>query len=110
MISISSIGDPVAPRRPSARTELAAKRIGEYLVTWRKLHGLTAAQVAERAQISRGTLTALESGKGGVRLGTFLGVARSLGVLDRVVEALDPYESDLGRARADEVLPKRVRR
>jgi hypothetical protein len=37
-------------------------------------------------------------------------VARALGVLDRVVGAFDPYETDLGRARADEVLPKRVRR
>jgi hypothetical protein len=39
----------------------------------------------------------------------FLSVARALGVLDAVVTALDPYETDLGRARADEALPKRVR-
>jgi len=32
-----------------------------------------------------------------------------LGQLDRLVEALDPYGTDLGRARADQVLPTRVR-
>ncbi len=40
----------------------------------------------------------------------FLNVTRVLGVLDRVVTALDPYETDLGRARADQRLPERVRR
>jgi hypothetical protein len=30
-------------------------------------------------------------------------------VLDAIVTATDPYETDLGRARADERLPKRVR-
>jgi hypothetical protein len=39
----------------------------------------------------------------------FLSVARAFGVLDAVVTALDPYETDLGRARAEEALPKRVR-
>jgi hypothetical protein len=42
-------------------------------------------------------------------LGTVLGVLRSLGALDRLVDAVDPYQSDLGRARASSVLPKRVR-
>jgi hypothetical protein len=39
-----------------------------------------------------------------------LQVARALGQLDRIVAALDPYETDLGRARADALLPQRVRR
>jgi hypothetical protein len=42
-------------------------------------------------------------------LEAFLGVARALGILEAIVTATDPYETDLGRARADEVLPKRVR-
>ena len=46
----------------------------------------------------------------GVGLDVFLAVARALGQLDRVVAVLDPYETDLGRARADETLPERVRR
>ena len=43
-------------------------------------------------------------------LETYLNVLRALGRLDDAVTALDPYETDLGRARADQVLPKRVRR
>lgn len=93
-----------------ARARLGAERIGEHLTAWRKLEGLTAAQVAERAGISRGTLRRLESGETTVGLDVLLNVARALGVLDRVVDAFDPYETDVGRARADEVLPKRVRR
>jgi hypothetical protein len=43
-------------------------------------------------------------------MGTFLNVARALGILERLVTAVDPYETPFGRARADEALPKRVRR
>jgi transcriptional regulator with XRE-family HTH domain len=87
----------------------AAASIGEQLVVWRKLQGLTAAQVAERAGIARATLRRVETGDVGVSMQALLSVARALGVLDAVVTALDPYETDLGRARADEALPKRVR-
>jgi transcriptional regulator with XRE-family HTH domain len=93
-----------------ARTRLAAQRIGAHVAAWRKLQGLTAEQVADRAGLSRGTLRRLENGETSVGLDVLLNVARVLGALDRVVEALDPYETDLGRARADEALPKRVRR
>jgi len=65
--------------------------------------------VADRAGISRDTLRSLEKGETTVGIDVFLNVARVLGTLDRVVEALDPYETDLGRARADQILPKRVR-
>lgn len=65
--------------------------------------------VAERAGISRGTLRRLENGETSVGFDVLLNVSRALGVLDRVVEAFDPYETDLGRARADEALPQRVR-
>jgi len=98
-------------RRPvSARTRRAASVIGEHLVAWRKLQGLTAEQVAERANVSRPTLRRVEHGDPGVSMEAFLQVARALGQLDRIVAALDPYETDLGRAHADSVLPKRVRR
>ncbi|HEY3509429.1 helix-turn-helix transcriptional regulator [Kribbella sp. NPDC051137] len=92
------------------RTRLAAERIGAHLTAWRKLQGLTAAQVADRAGVSRDTLRRLEHGETTVGLDVFLNVARVLGTLDRVVGTLDPYETDLGRARADQALPKRVRR
>lgn len=97
-------------RRPvPAKTRLSAQRIGAHVTTWRKLQSLTAQQVADRAGISRDTLRSLERGETTVGLDVFLNVARVLGTLDRVVEALDPYETDLGRARADQTLPKRIR-
>lgn len=41
---------------------------------------------------------------------TFLRVARALGMLDEVVRAIDPMTSDVGRLRAVDALPIRVRR
>ena len=99
----------MASRPLSMRVRRSAAELGEHLTTWRKLQNLTAEQVAERAGITRGTLRRLEHGDPAVGLGVTLGVARALGQLDRLVTALDPYETDLGRARADEKLPTRVR-
>ncbi|MDR1413278.1 MAG: helix-turn-helix domain-containing protein [Actinomycetes bacterium] len=96
-------------RPPSGKVVRAGHQIGEQLTTWRKLLGLTAAQVADRAGIARSTLARVEKGEGGVNFQAVLSMARALGVLDDLVRATDPYESDLGRARADQQLPKRVR-
>jgi transcriptional regulator with XRE-family HTH domain len=92
-----------------ARVRRAAADIGAQLAAWRKMQNLTAQQVAERAAISRDTLRRLEHGEVGVSLGTVLNVARALGALDRLVDALDPFQTDLGRARSAAALPKRVR-
>ncbi|GAA3578030.1 hypothetical protein GCM10022197_39210 [Microlunatus spumicola] len=97
-------------RESPVRVRRGAEEIGRHLVTWRKLQNLTAEQVAERADVTRTTLRRLEHGEPGVGLDVFLRVARALGQLDRVVDVLDPYDTDLGRARAEEVLPERVRR
>jgi len=94
-------------RRPIERD---AGELGERLTTWRKLLGYTSAQVAERAGISRPTLAKIEHGDASVGLGSMLAVARVLGVVDRLLDAIDPYETELGRASADRTLPERVRR
>lgn len=99
----------VTRKRTPARVQRAATDIGTQLAVWRRLQNLTAVQVAERADISRDTLRRLEHGDPAVSLATVLGVARALGALDRLVDALDPYQTDLGRARASATLPKRVR-
>lgn len=110
MIALSSI-EGTDMRRPSpAKVVLASERIGEHVVTWRRLLGLTAAQVAQRAGISAPTLRKLEHGDPSVTLETYLNVLRALGRLDDAVSAIDPYETELGRARADQALPTRVRR
>jgi transcriptional regulator with XRE-family HTH domain len=100
-------GVMVATKTPVAVAG-AQRRIGEHLATWRKLRQLTAAQVADRAGISRYTVMRLESGEG-VSMENLLRVARALGVLDMVVSALDPYATDWGRLRSQEALPERVR-
>lgn len=89
--------------------EHAQRRLGEHLVRWRKLNRLTAGIVAERADISPATLRGIEHGTGTASTENLLRVLRALGLMERVIEACDPYESDIGRLRSDEVLPKRVR-
>jgi DNA-binding XRE family transcriptional regulator len=86
------------------------RAFGENAASWRKLQRLYAGTVAARAGISRDTLRAIEAGRGTASLENTFRVLRVLGVLDRVVEASDPYNTDVGRLRADEVLPQRVRR
>jgi transcriptional regulator with XRE-family HTH domain len=94
-------------------TPLAVARglrvLGEHVANWRKLQRLTAAQVAERAGISRQTLRAIEQGKGTASTENLLRVLRILGIIDGVVSAADPYQTDVGKLRASEILPKRVR-
>jgi transcriptional regulator with XRE-family HTH domain len=96
----------------TSRTPIAVangqRRIGEDLATWRRLRRLTAAQVADRAGISRYTVMRLENGEGAT-MENLLRVARALGVLDQLVEAVDPYQTDVGRLRSEEALPQRVR-
>jgi transcriptional regulator with XRE-family HTH domain len=84
---------------------------GENVATWRKLQRLSADVLASRAGISRDTLRKIEQGNGGgVSTENLLRVLRALGVMDEVTKATDPYRTDLGKLRADEVLPQRVRR
>lgn len=87
----------------------ALRSLGEDVVTWRKLRGLTQAQLADRSNVSRGTLHRLEKGDGGVTTENLLRVLRGLGILDNLSRAIDPYESDIGRLRSEQRLPGRVR-
>lgn len=96
-------------RHTPAKTERAAKAIGESVTTWRKLRGLTMQQLADKANASRSTISRLEKGDPSVSFETILNVCTVFGILDRVKDAVDPYETDYGRMRADEKLPQRVR-
>jgi hypothetical protein len=51
----------------------------------------------------------MEWGDGEVRIEILLRIAHALGILDLLPKALDPYETDVGRLRADDQLPQRVR-
>lgn len=96
-----------ASRTPAAVTR-SLRRLGDDLTSWRKLRDLTAAEVADRAGVGVNTVLRLEKGNGAT-LESVLRIARALGVLDALATALDPYATDLGRLRADETLPRRVR-
>jgi transcriptional regulator with XRE-family HTH domain len=85
------------------------RKLGEDLNAWRRLRNLTVNEVADRAGIGRTTVLRLEAGEGST-VENLLRVARALGVLDGLTSAVDPYETDIGRLRADEALPARVRR
>jgi transcriptional regulator with XRE-family HTH domain len=87
----------------------ALSELAENVTHWRKLRGLTQAQLADRAGVSRDTLYRLEHGDGGVSVENLLRIVRGLGVLAGLSSALDPYETDIGRLRANERLPSRVR-
>lgn len=95
-------------RRTPAVVGRSLRQVGEHLATWRRLRDLTAAEVADRAGVGVSTVLRLERGQGAT-LENLLRVARALGVLDSLATALDPYATDVGRLRADETLPQRVR-
>jgi transcriptional regulator with XRE-family HTH domain len=95
--------------RPPLPARKALRDLGSHVRTWRKLRGLTQGQLADRAAVARRTVTRLEHGDGAVSLEITLRILHALGVLDGVPRALDPYETDLGRLRAEDQLPQRVR-
>ncbi len=104
--------DDQSPRRARSlppAIDRALRDAGEHVVAWRKLRNLTQAQLAERADVGVNTLRRLEHGDGGITLENLLRILRILGVLDGLSRSLDPYESDVGRLRSDQRLPKRVR-
>ncbi len=82
---------------------------GRHVRGWRMVLGLTAQQVAERADITRDTLRKIEQGDASVGFRNVAQVLRALGLLDQMVDTLDPLNSDLGRLRAGELNRKRVR-
>ncbi|HEV3046986.1 MAG TPA: helix-turn-helix domain-containing protein [Solirubrobacteraceae bacterium] len=100
-------------RRSRDFTPLAVRRsigeVGDSASRWRRLRGLTQAQVAERAGVSLGVVRRLEAGEGGASLENVLRILRALGVARLVTDALDPFNSDIGRLRAEQELPERVR-
>lgn len=100
-------------RKGGAQAPLAVRRalreVADDVAVWRRLRGLTQVQLADRAGVSRDTLTRLEGGDGGVSTENLLRVLRGLGILGSLSAALDPYASDVGRLRSEQQLPKRVR-
>lgn len=94
--------------RPTQRLTRDLRSLGEHVAGWRKIQNLTAAMVAERAGITRDTLRAIENGDS-TTTANLVSVLRVLGVFDTVLDALDPLDSDFGRANAHRLSRERVR-
>ena len=93
----------------SVRTERDLRAFGANVARMRKIQGVTAELLAERAGVTRATLRSIERGEGSARLENVMAVLRILGQSEAVVQATDPLNTDLGRLHADESLPQRVR-
>jgi transcriptional regulator with XRE-family HTH domain len=100
-------GTPTSP--PPLPVRRALRDIGDHVQAWRKLRGLTQNQLADRAGVDRKSLMRVERGDGRVSFEIVLRVLHGLGVLDGLPPAVDPLRTDVGRMRADERLPRRVR-
>lgn len=91
------------------RDERVLHGLGDNLRRWRKLRGLTAEMVADRSGITAKTLRGIETGTGAARLENVIAVMRVLGVGDQLLDVTEPLNTDVGRARAGQSLPERVR-
>jgi transcriptional regulator with XRE-family HTH domain len=91
------------------RIVASSRDLGENLRTWRKLNNFTAAELAEKSGISRALVSKIESGDSSVKFESVLRVINALQLLEPIIDATDPYLTDLGRARAGMKLPQRIR-
>lgn len=91
------------------RIDREMTEFGNHVREWRMVLGLTAQQVAERADIGRDAVRKVETGDPSVSLGATMQVLRAIGILDQTVDAIDPLNSDIGKLRADRLTRKRAR-
>lgn len=87
----------------------ALKRLGHDLSDARKRRRIPMRLAAERASISRTTLSKIEKGDEGVSLGAYAKILFVLGMIQRLEELADPKFDELGRRLESENLPKRIR-
>lgn len=87
----------------------ALKKFGQDLRDARKRRRIPMELAAERAGISRTTLSHIEKGNDGVSLGAYAKILFVLGMIERLVELADPASDQLGLELEAENLPKRIR-
>lgn len=85
------------------------REMADHVRSWRKLRGLTQDQLAQRAGVTRRTIGRIEQADAAVGFEIWLRVLHALGIIGGLAQAIDPFETDVGRLRADEQLPDRVR-
>ena len=87
----------------------AFKKFGQDLRDARKRRRIPMQLAAERASISRTTLSKIEKGDEGVSLGAYAKILFVLGMVQRLAELADPRFDELGLGLEAESLPKRIR-
>jgi transcriptional regulator with XRE-family HTH domain len=87
----------------------ALKKLGQDLRDARRRRRIPMELAAERADISRATLSKIEKGDDGVSLGAYAKVLFILGMAGRLAELADPTFDTLGMDLEAEHLPQRIR-
>ncbi len=85
------------------------RKLGGDIQIARKRRRLTMTIVAERAFISRNTLTRIERGDPAVTLGIYATVLFVLGLAERLGDLADPLTDSVGLSLENERLPQRAR-
>jgi transcriptional regulator with XRE-family HTH domain len=90
--------------RNSVRQERLLKEFGANIRRWRKVNGMSAAALAERAFVTRETLRNIEEGTGSPRMDSLFAVLSVIGIAETVVGSADPFSSAVARPRIDAIL------
>lgn len=85
------------------------KKLGEDLRNARKRRRIPMRLAAERAGISRTTLTKIEKGDEGVSVGAYAKLLFILGMIQRLTELVDPAFDEIGLGLESDHLPQRIR-
>jgi transcriptional regulator with XRE-family HTH domain len=87
----------------------ALNKLGQDLKNARKRRRIPIQLVAERASLSRGTLSKIEKGDPGVSIGAYARVLFVLGIIQRLFDLADQNFDTLGQNLEIENLPIRIR-
>ena len=87
----------------------ALRKLGNDLCDARKRRRIPMWLAAERAGISRTTLSKIEKGDEGVSIGAYAKLLFVLGMNQRLVELADPKFDTIGMVLESKGLPKRIR-
>jgi transcriptional regulator with XRE-family HTH domain len=87
----------------------ALHKLGGDIRDARRRRRIPMALLAERALLSRTTLTRVEKGDPGASVGAYATVLFVLGMTDRLADLADPRHDSVGLALEEERLPQRIR-
>ena len=87
----------------------ALRKLGRDIRNARRRRRIPVAIVAQRASISRTTLTKIEKGDSGVAMRSYATVLFVMGMSERLADIADPRHDGVGLRLEEEHLPQRIR-